>query len=435
LSFSKLLACFILYFVVKACLYVAGVPPWQAPDETLHFEVAELRRQAGSGVGALRADPYLEEEIVTSLNYHDYWRLTGQIEPDPPPRTLGSSLVGQALPLYYNLAALAFRLMPTGALLAHLYCGRLISVLCGALAVLLTALAARRLFPDDAAVALGAAAAMAFLPQVGYMSGVLSPDALVLMLSSAACLLGVVVTIGTPKLRWLAFVAVIAALCLLTKRSLYFFVPLLAACPLLSRAGSRRLKAVWWVLSVGATAALLALGPIRSTATRSLHQASLHLQLVEGSSPGWWGKAALTLYRSSLASLGWLRFHAHWGWYRTMAVLLLAAMLGLSRMAIRWSWGARGPRNARGTVLTWLALVACMGAAQVALGFGLSGEELPQGRHLFPAVPALCVLLSIGLRAVLPGRGGKAVVAAAALFLLAFDVWVMWRVALPGFYL
>ncbi len=435
MSFGKLLACFTIYFVAKACLYVVGVPPWQAPDETLHFEVAELRRRAGPGMGALGTDPFLEEEIVTSLGHHDYWRLTGQTEPDPAPRTLGSSLVGQALPLYYNLAALAFRLMPAGGLLGHLYVGRLISVICGALSIVLTALAARRLFPDDASVALGASAVAAFLPQVGYMASVLSPDAFVLMLSSAVCFLGVAVTLGTPRLCSLGLIAVTSTLCLLTKRSVYFLVPLLATCPLLSRAGSRRLKALWWVLSAGAAVGLLTLGPIRSTATRSLHQASLHLQLVEGSSAGWWGRAALTLYRSSFASLGWLRFHAHWGWYRAAAGLLLVGMLGLSGTVIRWSLGTGESKRARGTVLAWLALVACLGAIQVALGLGLSGEELPQGRHLFPAVPALCVLLSLGLREALPGKGGRALIVGAAAFLLAFDVWVMWQVALPGFYL
>jgi 4-amino-4-deoxy-L-arabinose transferase-like glycosyltransferase len=435
LSFGRLVACFTFYFIAKAALYLVTVPPWQAPDETLHFEAAELRRAAGLGAGRLRADLYLEEEIVTSLSHHDYWRLTGQTEPDPPPRTLGSSLLGHALPLYYNVVALAFKLTPAGGLLGHLYIGRLVSVFCGALAIVLTALAARRLFPKDASIPVGAAAAVAFLPQVGYMAGVLSPDTLVLLLSSAACLLGVAAIRGTPRLSSFALIALTAVLCLLTKRNVYFLVPLLAASPLLSKAGSRRLKVLWWLLSIAAAAALLAVGPIRSAAARTLHQAGMHLNMVEESSPGWWGRAGLTLYRSSLASLGWLRFHAPWGWYRAAAVVLVIAMLGVSRTIVRWSGKAGESRATRSAPLAWLALVVCMSALQVGLGFGLSGEELPQGRHLFPAVPALCILLAFGLREALPGKGGRVLIVAAAAFLLAFDVWVLWRVAVPGFYL
>ncbi len=424
-----------MYFVAKAALYAIGVPPWQAPDETLHFEVAELRLRAGPGVGGLVVDPYLEEEIVASLGQHDFWRLTGQIEPDPPPRTLGSTLVGSALPVYYNILALLFRLAPSGDVLSRLYIGRIASVLFCGLSLIVTVSLARQLFPHDTAVAFGTGAVLAFVPQVGFMAGTLSPDPLVMLLGSAACWLGAAVILHGPTARSRLLIPLTCVLCLLTKRNLYFLVPLLALCPMLAITGARKRRALWWILAAAAAVAVLVVGPIRSAASRSLHQATLNIQMVGESPPGWWSSAVATFWRSSLASLGWLRLHANWRWYQAAAVFPLAATVGLITVLVRWSAGRLDVSAARGRALVWLALVACLGAGQVVLGLGLTGEELPQGRHLFPAVPAVAILLVLGLRMVVPWRSGPLLIIAAAAFLLAFDVWVMWRVAIPGFYL
>ena len=116
-------------------------------------------------------------------------------------------------------------------------------------------------------------------------------------------------------------------------------------------------------------------------------------------------------------------------------MVLLIALAGLSAVVLRWSWGRASLDKARARGIAWLAVVVCLGLVQVLLGLGLSGEDLPQGRHLFPALPALCLLLAFGLRSALPGRLGVAMVVGALVFLLAFDLFVMWRVALVGFYL
>ena len=66
---------FFLLSGILSAIYGAVTPPWQAPDEPLHFEYVRLLYQEGRLVGWADADPELEREIVASMDRHDFWRL------------------------------------------------------------------------------------------------------------------------------------------------------------------------------------------------------------------------------------------------------------------------------------------------------------------------------------------------------------------------
>ncbi len=162
---------------------VVIIPPWQSPDEPTHFEYAKVLA-LGDPPWSPRSDPGLQEEIIGSLDRHNYWRYLRLEEPTPLPRTFrqtpflsaAPSQIGKNPPLYYFLASLILRWPAARSLEFELYRLRLFSLFFTLLTVILVAGCAGEVFGRFSPLVPAATAVAAFIPQVLVIGTSVSPD-------------------------------------------------------------------------------------------------------------------------------------------------------------------------------------------------------------------------------------------------------------------
>lgn len=286
---------------------------------------------------------------------------------------------------------------------------RAVSGLWGGVTVLCTYLATRRLRPADPALALLAAALVAFNPQFLFTTALANNDALLAALGAALlwwCVRGGENGgkrgSGSPTQLWWAVVAgLLFGLALLTKQSALLLGPLLlwagwriaagrpvqVAAITLTWGGVALLVSGWWLLRN-----LALYGDLFGLAV---------FQSEFATQPFAWGD--LTAWRGALARL----FSSFWGYFGWLslpapvwslwlyALLCLVAVIGLVRAARSHGPEARfaGP---------WPAPVIAVAMAFAwTLAFAATaGLVAWQGRMLFPALGAVAVLLAAGLQAV-----------------------------------
>jgi 4-amino-4-deoxy-L-arabinose transferase-like glycosyltransferase len=129
----------------------------------------------------------------------------------------------QQPPLYYLLGAIVAKLSGDDPRLI-----RLVSVVLGVLTILTVYAVARRLFPLRPALAVGAAALVALLPEAQYLAGAINDDNLAWLAGALLVLAGVVVVqceVLTPRLALGAGLAV--ALAVLAKETVWILAVLL----------------------------------------------------------------------------------------------------------------------------------------------------------------------------------------------------------------
>jgi hypothetical protein len=179
-----LLAAILVVYTALAALFAVYTPAWEAPDEPAHYNYVRYLVQNGQ-FPVLQMGDY-------SQGYLD-WIKEAKF---PPILSIDSiRYESHQPPLYYLLAAPLFAV--TGGALLPL---RLFSVLLGAGLVILAYLIGRRMFPGWPALALAAAAFVAFLPQHLATAAQVGNDILAELLVAAVLLLlvGWLVRDGSP---------------------------------------------------------------------------------------------------------------------------------------------------------------------------------------------------------------------------------------------
>jgi 4-amino-4-deoxy-L-arabinose transferase-like glycosyltransferase len=294
----------------------------------------------------------------------------------------------QQPPLYYLLGAIVAKLTGDDPRLI-----RLLSVVLGVLTILTVYAVARRLFPSRPALAVGAAALVALLPEAQYLAGAINDDNLAWLAGALLVLAGVVVVQSdqlTPRLALGAGLAV--ALAVLAKETVWILAVLLLVVVAL-RLG-RQLRALqaaallvptivlagWWFVRNAAEFGnpLPPLHPI--TAQRqvfdSLAQVRGYLAATAVSLVGMYGNGAHLVAISILGVRPLPGAVAGAG----VAVITLAACVAVARSWARWD-----PMRRRVAIL--LLAVIIVAAVQSVLN-SATFDLQPQARYLLVAVAA-----------------------------------------------
>jgi hypothetical protein len=382
-----------LWLALLLGLYVLLVPPFQNPDEVMHFALI-VRAMTPAAPANAR-----DLEIFGLLDRSGWYRGTGIDRPELPGRLEDVDAFYRAYErdwqrqrtLYHSVAALLLRPGRTLPLLLLFYLTRLLSAGCTLLFF-----------------ALGRALFFAGRPPPGWLPALAFPQ--VLMIGSSvsydvfAVLFGGVFFAGLAQLeqerprRGWSLIVVGLTLSVLTKKSGLLF-PIYLALALLYwwRRGRRRpaRKPVPWVWLTavlgGGFVALHLLAPDRILPLYEFIARSLL-----GSSR--WapaGRFLATLGESFVAVPGWMAFPLPWPCYLPFLVLLGLALSGIAR-------GQSGPAP----LLAELALpTLALTVAAAFLWHGSTGN-LAQGRYLFGLLPVLAVWLADRLGCV-PDRAGK----------------------------
>jgi hypothetical protein len=439
------LACICLLYLLVAGAYAVAVPLWEAPDEPAHFYYVQhmldtTRPPLPTGP---QPSPYWRDGYVTSgYEWHQpptYYALaSGLLDLSRRLNLLPAHQIYPAINPNFPAAQPAlFVVHPRQRHEAYLL--RLFSVLCGLATVWATSALARYSFPDVTGLPELAAGLVAFTPQFTFINSYVTNDSLALC--TAALALAAIFRAGrrSPAAAlpaWLLAGAA-TALALIVKMTSWFLVPIallwLAASlwvPTRDRgpaAISGLRPAVW-----GGYLGIVLVGPL----------------LIWLRWPGWaaqWlvdpSRRINPAYLNVNYVLGlWPLTHvSFWGCFGWVIIWLPVWMLRIFDTALVVGLVAAGVALARGwgslaSATRW-AVVALIATLALVLGqflmFNFTAQQ-PQGRLLFPALPALTVLIGYGWLA-LSGRRSRAVVVALLAIWFALDIWALMGVLLPAY--
>ncbi len=306
-------------------------------------------------------------------------------------------------PLYY-LLAVPFYWIGDGILV------RLLSIILGALSILVIYLAVSRAFPDDPRLGIAAAGFTALLPTHVMLSSSVSNDILVELVFGLVLLVmtGLLRDGITPR-RSIAL-GVVLGLGILTKTTclILFPVALLAYIMCAKHAGIRNafvhfLVALvtslviggWWLVRNQ----MLYGDPL---AASQFAQAFAHT-----AKPEYWLSRGITLPSYVLFVIAWT-FCSFWGVFGHMKVFMPAwAYVGLGVAALAPILGTliglRRPKDDQQRAVIVLYNILLLLVVLAFIGFNLKYFQA-QGRYLYPAILPIAAYWSLGIRRLLPER-------------------------------
>lgn len=452
-------------YLIKQVFFVVAFPRFSGHDEVAHYsylqtlaaegripvlpDLEEWRESAQPG-----AEPLfdaLPAELWKYCDYVLYWTGCGDQRFVETP-IYAVTYVGQYFPagyqytanhppLYYGLMTPLYWLSASWSLEAQHDLLRLAAIPFGIATVILAALLARTLFPNDAFLALTVPTFVAFQPQISYEAAMINNDILAIALYSLLLYLIVRGIRDRFPTRLCLGLGVAFGLAILAKSTSLTAGPLIAlAIPL--AVGLRRVPT--WI-GRGALVALPA-AVIAAPWYLFLYRTYGNFDALEqiGAIQSWWNRPEGTfLELLTSPNFAAMRFHETWGYFGwrlipldpallwAIAIPLIIAFAGLLLYpfsAARAARAADTPNRDPDPVLhparwQWLALgllaAACLVAYLAVVQFGTE-FSLTQARYFFPVVNAAALLLMLGLRTLIPRRFhhyGQAAVFAAMLLL------------------
>ncbi len=377
-------------YLILAWSFARQTPPWQVPDEPAHYNYIRFIATVGR-LPVLRLGDY-DQEYLSAI-------VSRGFPPELPIDPLRYEF--HQPPLYYLLAAPLFVLFG-----GQLFPLRLFSALLGLLQVLLAFAAARRLFPEQPAWALGVAAIFAFLPQHVAMNSGVNNDALAEVL-----ILGLWVQLAKelrghrPRTAWIGGLLLGAGF--LTKTTVYpmALVVLAAVGARIAADGAPRPEAMRrlarWLLPALLLGGLWWARNVLTYGWPDFLGLQQHDRVVIGQprTAEWIARYGLAAtldrfrtftFQSFWGQLGWMgvvleaRWYLFFAWLTTLGLLGLALHLGREvRHAPLWGWPGR---------LLALQLLLTVAAY---VGYNLSFVQ-HQGRYLFPALLPIALGLTVG---------------------------------------
>jgi 4-amino-4-deoxy-L-arabinose transferase-like glycosyltransferase len=469
---TRFIVVLLVLYAIKQVFAVAAFYPFSGHDELAHFSyvrtlVTEGRIPVLPDLETWRAEldggePPPTDQIPAELYRYCRYTLDWYCEPnsprwrDDPPRIVtvpgfgyfpsGYQYVANHPPLYYALMTPIYALSSAWSPVAQHFLLRLAAIPFGLLTVYAAYRATRALFPGDAFLTVTVPALVAFQPQISYEAAMVNNDIVAIALTSLI-IWGMIVGIRDQfPVGLCVALGVGLGLDLLAKSTAVTIAPVIAVAVIL---------AVGWrdwrgVLSrgaaIGVPAAIVAapwyLFLYRTYGDFSGLARVEELQYWNSpmgaffellTDPGF----AAARFRETWGEFGWRLIHLQPALLWAIAIVTVAALLGLVAYAIAaWRdnsvWrGGSSPRPApwQAKALVVLAL-ACVVAYLAVVQFGTS-FALSQARYYFPVVTAAALLTMLGLRTLIPPRirlAGQGVFVAA---LVALNIVIITAYVLP----
>jgi 4-amino-4-deoxy-L-arabinose transferase-like glycosyltransferase len=427
--------------VLRALVWVVALPPWQGPDEGVHYSYVERIAVVHSipPLSQHKGFDRFSDAVSQSTASTDYIGLLTREQlrflrrdmtafPSEPNGLSGVSkgklLTGSYPPGYYLLGAVAYELPGLHNATSRLYAIRVVSALLGGLAALLIFRLLLVAGVPELLSVLGTAAFVQ-LPMFSQSSAIVNPD--IMLLVTLAGLTGSLLRARVDMTRRrLLFVLLWGVLAALSKpiggpAALLLVVALL---------GLRPTGSSWWrrlAVAAGLLASLIAAYVAEAVASNfSLRDGYPTLSLVRyaisylwqfylprlwfmasgpykghGYLPAWW-----VWVETTTGYFGWLSVPMSQWWYRlafwTLAVAVVIAIVGFVR------YRGRDLHAAGALLVAALAYVLLLHLSEVLLVINNQGTLL-QGRYLLPIVPLFEAALLLGL-----ARLGRVGIATAA---------------------
>jgi 4-amino-4-deoxy-L-arabinose transferase-like glycosyltransferase len=213
------LALLMVVGLAHALAWAALTPPLNGPDEIAHAAYIQQLAETGHGPNRDHGAGGQSTQMSRLMIEGNFAPILGHPDGRPGDATLpalvkgldelpddqssdgtGPNAVGNNPPLYYAYGAVVYHLVPGGSILDRIFALRVATAIMLPVTVALVWLLLAELFTAVWLRAAGAAV-VALQPKLGYMAGVINPDMLLVLLSTASLLLAVQ-TVRRPLSLW-----------------------------------------------------------------------------------------------------------------------------------------------------------------------------------------------------------------------------------------
>ncbi len=437
----QIVALILILFVGLGTVYSVVTPLFETPDEVWHYlYVKHIADGGGLPVYAEGVSFAMRQEASQPPLYYliNGWATTwidtsdaSEVVQYNPHAAIGAPSAYGNRNVISHTSREGFPYQGT-ALAAHIC--RLLSVLMGAGTVLCTYAIARRLFPQPSWLAPAAVAFNAFHAQFIFISASINNDVLTTLLAALCLWLLVCIAQDGPSALRLAALGTVLGLAALSKLNALVLMPLVVLV-LLFLAWKRRQRWVWVRWGLGAFGAAALVGGWWYARNWWLYGDPFGLQLMFAVLPPHAERPSTTrllhlldgALKSFWAVFGWFNIVVEPWIYVLFQLLLLIASLGLIRFLYR------RVVQKRWTDVLPIGLLGLWTATFVIALAGWSQARFPQGRLLFPAMPAIATLLVLGVTEWVPERHGRTAVTILLVALLVFAIVAPFRYIAPAY--
>ena len=425
-------------FILLGIIYSVVTPVFEVPDEIWHFAyVRHVATERGLPVQDPESPgPWRQEGSQPPLYYILGALLTSWIDMGDFPRLarLNPHATGGHPEVAGNRNIVLhgpWEAFPWHGSVLAVHLLRLFSLGLAAITVWATYRLAEELFPAHKALALGAAALVAFNPQFLFIGAAVNNDNLVIALSSLSLLLLLRLFLDlVPPTPWrLAGLGVLLGAAALSKLSGLALLPLtvLVLAILAWRRRSWRFLLGAGALTFGTAGVVAGWWYVRNLALYG-DPTGLNAMLAVAQRrpiPVTWGELQ-GLELSYWAVFGWFNVLAERPVYVFFQALDRLSLVGLAAFLWRHRRDTR-MLAALALPVLWLALVLASLLRWISLTMGA------QGRLLFPAAPSVGLLLALGLTNLVPKRWEKAPLGVATLVVLLIALICPFRYITPAY--
>ena len=426
-------------------LYSVAVPIWEAHDEWGHYAFVRYlaTERAFPSSGTKLVERY-DESVQPPLYYilgalATFWINTDdELEPTINPYATTGDGTGGVNFAVHRWEAESF---PYRGTVLGIHVTRLVSVLLSTLVVWTTYLIGRSLFPAREELALGAMAINAFWPQFLFIGSVVNNDIMVTVFSCLVLLFLLRIAVhGAGFKDWLALGLCLAG-AFASKRNALALFPLTFLCLMVPAIRWLKGKSAflrWTIvtsLALGLVLAwflfwnvILRLPYFRAYA-RTLSQARVFLDPSTIAERLNWYSFLDTL------QYAFITFWAVFGWgnigIETWIYDLVAFICFLAGLGLLFFLGRKSKLRVRLGLMILMADVFFVTALPMYISLYLKKIFLMPGRYILPAIPAVSVLLSVGLTGPVPAKVARTLMAVVAAVMLVFALLVPFRYILP----
>lgn len=440
---------FLALALVHGLLYLSLVPPWQAPDETGHFEYAWLIAQLGRLPERDDVSAAFERELLGSLYEWRYGEYINRPLPksvparmDDLPATIfarrSRTIQQERFSLNYLWAALFIRPVRHHDLVLQLYAARFSSVLLNVGIVWLAWRTFQTLLPHQPGLAGAMTAALVFLPQHTFINSAAGDGPLAELLAGWVLYAWVKIFCRGATIWEILSVAAGTAVGVWTKKTAAFLLPLdlllagwwLFRRPYWQKLRQNRQALLVLLLALGLLGGLLFLSPLGGWIDRSLtgwlQSPSFLLEDEKGLTLP---EALMFSLDSFWANFGWMAVPLSGRWYGVLLLLAAAALAGWwkgdrDRDVPPWAGKLMGLAFLTAfSIFTWVALLTKR-----------TGYFQYQGRYLFPVAVPVIFLLVGGWRRLWPDLNNQKLAAVTVAAFAFFDAWCVMLYLIPYFY-
>jgi 4-amino-4-deoxy-L-arabinose transferase-like glycosyltransferase len=437
-------------FIALALSYTLTIPLGEAYDEWAHFAyiryVVNHHELPASG-------QRLVPEVAWDATHHPplYYlfgalatsgiEMSDNLRPRPNPHlpdgyTLNAYIQGPESQWPWSGSVLGMRI------------ARGVSMLMGALTVLLTYHIGRRLAPDRPEIALASMAIVALMPQFLFTSSIITNDIAIALLTTLAVFLSIRF-IQAPSFWGVFWLMLTTLAALLTKANGVALLPsamTLLIVMVLRRGGpfglAKRLGLIaGGVLLLASAAGLLILWESWNTYLHG-HHSSVSGAITKYILPAIlggagqrgqilaWGILPAGLrytYQTFWAAFGMGNIPAHGAFYIAITVMNVLALLGVGLGLLRGNGAPRRGLAAMGIIALWTLVPPTF------LILSSHITDVSPGRYLMSLAPIVAIVQALGLAELAPLRRRRIVLASYVSLLLAFAIAVPWLYIRPSY--